>query len=82
MDRVIPRGSALPKPGNAVKVLVGEPIPVQDLMDTAREEGWSDDLLYITIADRIGASLHALKARLEDKPLSEVRTSPPCLPCS
>jgi monolysocardiolipin acyltransferase len=72
MDAVVPPGSALPRPGRAVRLLVGDPIPVADLMRAAEEQAWSDDRLYIAIADRIGAQLHALKARLEDAPLSQV----------
>ncbi|BDA47309.1 probable Tafazzin [Coccomyxa sp. Obi] len=72
MDAVIPRGSALPRPGRAVRLLVGEPIPVADLMRAAEDQAWSDDRLYVAIADRIGNHLHALKAELEDAPLSEV----------
>ncbi|EIE23442.1 glycerol-3-phosphate 1-acyltransferase, partial [Coccomyxa subellipsoidea C-169] len=73
MDAVVPRGSALPRPGRSVRLLVGDPILVADLMRTAEEQAWPDDRLYIAIADRIGAHLHALKARLEDAPLSQVR---------
>lgn len=73
MDAVVPRGSALPRPGRSVRLLVGDPIPVADLMRAAEEQAWPNDRLYIAIADRVGTHLHALKARLEDAPLSQVR---------
>lgn len=73
MDGVVPRGSALPRLGRAVRLLVGDPIPVADLMRTAEDQAWSDDRLYVALADRIGIHLHALKAQLEDAPLAEVR---------
>jgi hypothetical protein len=75
MEKVIPRGSALPQPGRSVNVLIGEPVAVHDLLEAARAQGWTDDMLYVAISDRIGATLHALKARLDDKPLSEVGLS-------
>ncbi len=72
MDAVIPRGSAVPRPGRTVRLLVGEPVPVADLMRAAEDQAWSDDCLYVAIADRIGHHLHALKAQLENALLSEV----------
>ncbi len=72
MDAVIPRGSALPHPGRAVRLLVGNPVLVADLLRAAEEQAWSDDRLYVAIADRIGSRLHALKAQLDNVPLSEV----------
>lgn len=72
MDAVVPRGLALPRLGQSVRLLVGDPIPVDDLLRVAEQQGWPDDRLYIAIADRIGDRLHDLKAQLEDLPLSEV----------
>ena len=72
MEQVLPKGSALPKPGQSIRVLVGEPIAVADLQQTAAAEQWPEHVLYAAIADRIGHSLHALKARLEGVPVSEV----------
>ena len=72
MDQVLPKGSACPRIGQSIKVLVGEPIAVADLQETATAEQWPDHVLYSAIADRIGHSLHMLKARLEGMPVSEV----------
>lgn len=73
MDAVIPVGSKLPLPGARVAILVGEPIEVGDLLEAARKLGWPQERLYCAIAERVGGALHALKARLEGLPLSEVR---------
>lgn len=75
MDQVLPKGSALPRPGQSIRVLVGEPIAVADLQQMAAAEQWPEHVVYAAIADRIGHSLHALKARLEGVPVSEVRPS-------
>lgn len=34
--------------------MVGEPVPVEDLLLAAREEGWSDSQLHVAITDRVG----------------------------
>ena len=73
MERIIPVGSKLPRPGADISLLVGDPIDVSDLLEAARQLGWPEQQLYSAIAERIGAALHALKARLEGLPLSEVR---------
>ena len=73
MDQVLPKGSACPRVGQKIKVLVGEPIAFADLQETAAAEQWPDHVLCAAIADRIGHSLHMLKARLEGMPVSEVR---------
>lgn len=52
---------------------MGEPIAVADLQEKAAAEQWPDYMLYSAIADRIGQSLHALKAQLEGLPVSEVQ---------
>lgn len=73
MDQVVPRGSVLPRVGKSIRILVGEPIAVADLQEKAAAEQWPDYMLYSAIADRIGQSLHALKAQLEGLPVSEVQ---------
>lgn len=61
------RGSKVPRPGQAVEVVVGAPVPVEDLLAAAATERWDDDQLYRRIADRIGLALQQLYARLHDK---------------
>jgi hypothetical protein len=50
-------------------VLVGEPIDVSDLLQAASRQGWSDDKLYSSIANRIGSHMASLKAQLDGVPL-------------
>jgi hypothetical protein len=55
-----------------VKVLVGEPIDVSDLLAAAAQQNWPDDQLYTRIANRIGGRMAALKAQLDGLPLEEL----------
>ena len=82
MEAVIPAGSKLPRPGADVRLLVGEPVDVSDLLEAARRLGWPEQRLYAAIAARVGGALHALKARLEGLPLSEVRAPSLGHPCA
>jgi hypothetical protein len=72
MQDVVPRGAMLPRPGKDVRVLVGEPIHVDDLIKKAQSNNWSDTKLHAAIADRVGATLYALKAELDGLPLEQV----------
>ncbi|GAX79696.1 hypothetical protein CEUSTIGMA_g7137.t1 [Chlamydomonas eustigma] len=65
MDEVMPRGKALPNIGKKVRVLVGPPIPVEDILNTARQQGWNEDKLYTALASRVSRHLTALKACLD-----------------
>ncbi|KXZ56767.1 hypothetical protein GPECTOR_1g691 [Gonium pectorale] len=65
MEDVLPRGKVLPAAGNKVDVLVGEPIPVADLLSSARTEAWPDDRLHTAIAGRVAAALQHLTATLD-----------------
>jgi hypothetical protein len=51
-------------------VLVGEPIAVDDLLQAAAAQHWSDDALYAAIANRIGSRMAALQAALHGEPLN------------
>ena len=46
-------------------MLVGDPIPVADLLVAARRQGWSEDALHTAIASRVSRHLRALKTRLD-----------------
>ncbi|KAK9823150.1 hypothetical protein WJX72_000637 [[Myrmecia] bisecta] len=76
MEKVIPRCSSLPRPGQDVRVLVGPPIQTVDLLAAAREQGWTQDRLYSAIADRVGEAMYALKAQLDGVPVAEVVRTP------
>ncbi len=72
MEDVQPRGSALPRLGHEVRILVGEPVPVADLMASAREEGWPPHRLYRAVTLRVAGELYRLKATLDNVPLNQV----------
>ncbi len=44
-----------------VRVLIGEPIPVDDLLAAADAQQWPDAQLYRAITARISVSMNALK---------------------
>lgn len=54
MEDVLPKGRSLPKLGQELRVLVGEPVAVDDLLSGAAAEGWSEERLHVAIADRVG----------------------------
>ncbi|KAG1668069.1 hypothetical protein FOA52_010479 [Chlamydomonas sp. UWO 241] len=64
MEGVMPRGRTLPSTGQRVRVLVGAPVPVGDLLDAAEKQRWTDDRLHMEVAGRVGHHLHALKSAL------------------
>lgn len=72
MQDIVPRGAMVPRPGKVVRVLVGEPIHVADLIRHAQINSWSDTELHSAIADRVGATLYSLKAKLDGLPLEAV----------
>lgn len=76
MEKIMPKGSALPKLGQELKVLIGEPIPVDDLLVAAAEKRWSERQLHTAITDRVGANLYALKAQLDSIGLEQVMPAP------
>ncbi len=63
-------------PGQSVQVEVGPPVQLDDLLALAAAEQWSNDLLYRRIADRIGASMQQLYARLHNV---EQQMQMPCI---
>lgn len=69
MHELMPRGALVPRAGKEVRVLVGEPVEVADLLAAARRDGWPEDELYKRIAARVGLALQSLKARLDGAPL-------------
>lgn len=54
MEKVIPKGAALPQLGQEVRVLVGEPVAVDDLLTEAREKDWPEQQLQAAIMRRVG----------------------------
>ncbi len=37
-----------------MRIMVGEPVQVADLMEAARDESWSENQLHMAITDRVG----------------------------
>ncbi|MEW5301950.1 MAG: hypothetical protein WDW36_004773 [Sanguina aurantia] len=68
MDRVLPRGKMLPAFGNEVQIIVGKPIPMEDLLAARRAGLCTDDQLNIAIAGRISTHMHRLTAQLDGHP--------------
>jgi len=64
MEGVMPVGSSLPAFDGKVRVVVGEPIRVDDLLAAAKVQGWGEDALYVAIAQRVGQRLHTMHATL------------------
>ncbi len=50
-----------------IDVLVGDPIPVDDLLAAARAHHWPADRLHTAVAARVSRHLHHLAARLDAK---------------
>lgn len=48
-----------------IDILVGEPIPVVDLLAAARNEGWPADRLHTAVAARVAHGLKDLRHRLD-----------------
>lgn len=46
-------------------MVVGQPIPMADLLQRAQAEGWQEDRLHVAVASRVSTHLQALKQRLE-----------------
>ncbi len=74
-DKVFPGKAKLPRPGQSVRILVGEPLGFEDLTAAAQHRGWSEEALQSAIAARIGKRLCALKAELDGLPIAEVMGS-------
>eukprot|EP00955_Chlamydomonas_euryale_P025650 270818-Chlamydomonas_euryale.AAC.1 len=66
MEGVMPRGRTVPSHSRRVRVLVGHPIPVDDLFAAADAQRWGDDRLHAEVASRVAEHLGTLKAALAD----------------
>ena len=74
-DQVFPGKAKLPRPGQSVMILVGEPLSFEDLTAGAQQHSWSEETLQSAIAARVGRTLCELKAELDGLPMSEVMSS-------
>ncbi|KAK9819131.1 hypothetical protein WJX74_008081 [Apatococcus lobatus] len=71
-DKVFPGKAKLPRPGQSVRILVGEPLGFEDLRASAQQHSWSEETLQSAIAARVGRTLCELKAELDGLPVAEV----------
>lgn len=55
-----------------VRVVVGEPVKVDDLLRRAREQGWEEDMLHRSIAERVGQRLVSMHDQLLGRQSSAV----------
>lgn len=64
MGRVLPKHAILPRTGNDIAVVVGEPLDLSDL--TCRCNATGDDLraVWRDITKRVGSALYELEARV------------------
>jgi hypothetical protein len=53
MEGVMPKGARAPAVGKGIRVLVGEPVEVADLLAAAAQLGWSRDELYTAVSNRV-----------------------------
>eukprot|EP00271_Cylindrocystis_brebissonii_P004653 TRINITY_DN16434_c0_g1_i1.p1 TRINITY_DN16434_c0_g1~~TRINITY_DN16434_c0_g1_i1.p1 ORF type:complete len:582 (+),score=94.38 TRINITY_DN16434_c0_g1_i1:829-2574(+) len=74
MEKVMPRGSKMPTTGNQIVVLVGDPVPVADLLLQFREQRLSNRELMDAISSRVGDKMQILKNQLEAHLLSNEQT--------
>jgi 1-acyl-sn-glycerol-3-phosphate acyltransferase len=64
MEEIMPKGVKIPRVGQKVTVLVGEPIAVDDLLALQRSGQLSTTELYDQVAKRVGETLHQLHVEL------------------
>jgi hypothetical protein len=72
MEALMPKGAKAPAVGKGVRVLVGEPVQVDDLVLAAQQQGWSRDELYVAVSNRVSRELRRLKASLDGEALPEL----------
>ncbi|GBG61250.1 hypothetical protein CBR_g19782 [Chara braunii] len=65
MEAIIPVGQSLPKVGKKIAVLVGDPIPIDDLMQGYRSGLCSQAEVYRAVAARVGRRMNELKGELD-----------------
>lgn len=66
MQEIMPIGAKIPRIGKTVTVLIGDPIPFDDLLVTMDDtQHISRGTLYDAVSSRIGNRLHELKIQVE-----------------
>ncbi|CAG7882082.1 unnamed protein product [Brassica rapa] len=65
MQDIMPIGASVPRIGKTVTVIIGDPIPFNDLVDTEGAKHVSRKQLYDAVSSRIGQRLHQLKQQVD-----------------
>ncbi|CAH8361600.1 unnamed protein product [Eruca vesicaria subsp. sativa] len=71
MQDIMPIGASVPRIGKTVTVIIGDPIPFNDLLDTERAKHVSRKQLYDAVSSRIGHRLHQLKQQVDKVSLEQ-----------
>ncbi|KAL0675711.1 hypothetical protein Bca4012_003692 [Brassica carinata] len=67
MQDIMPIGASVPRIGKTVTVIIGDPIPFNDLVDTEGAKHVSRKQLYDAVSSRIGQRLHQLKQQVDKR---------------
>ncbi|KFK37936.1 hypothetical protein AALP_AA3G049400 [Arabis alpina] len=65
MQDIMPVGASVPRIGNTVTVIIGDPIHFNDLLGTEGAKHVSRKRLYDAVSSRIGQRLYQLKAQVD-----------------
>jgi hypothetical protein len=61
----MPRKGRIPRPGHTVTVVVGEPVPLDDLTCGCTRDS---EAVWLAITERVGGALRGLEARVPPNP--------------
>jgi monolysocardiolipin acyltransferase len=64
MERMLPLGTRVPRFGNRIDIIVGEPLTFDEMIAEYRAEGRSETELYLAIAAALEVRVRALQDRL------------------
>jgi len=65
MDKVMPRGSVLPRTNQDIEVSIGKPVYIKDLWEAWHSGQISNESCYAGVASRVQLALAQLKAEME-----------------
>ncbi|CAN8269653.1 unnamed protein product [Cochlearia groenlandica] len=74
MQDIMPVGANFPRIGKTVTVVIGDPIPFDDIVGTERAKSVSRKHLYDDVSSRIGQRLHDLKVQVDIVSLEQQST--------
>ena len=65
LENIMPRGKVVPRLGQQVDVLFGEPVPIEDLWQAWHAGRLPDEACYAQVASRLQLALAKLKAEID-----------------